>query len=138
MHYADVVGIVSDLGTCTQFAIQYSTDDVTWATLGIAFPALDYQDKRTYRRREPVTAQYWRVAKIGGTDMGRCEIARRLQLVGATGDVSKSGCCLSRSAPRDRYIVALTDRTATIYKDGAFVDQTATPFPSSALDSVGA
>ena len=139
VQYADVVGIVSDLGTSTQFAIQYSTDDVTWATLGIAFPALDYQDKRTYRREGPVTARYWRVAKIGGTDMGAAVISLDgFNLWSATGDVSEVRLLPFEVSTEDRYIVALTDRTATIYKDGAFVDQTATPFPSSALDSVDA
>ena len=139
VQYADVVGIISDLGTSTQFAIQYSTDDITWVTLGTAFPAVDYQDKRTYRREGPVAARYWRVAKIGGTDMGAAVISiDGFNLWNVTSTVSEVKLIPFEVSTEDRYVVALTDRTAQIYKDGVLVDQTATPFLSADLDSVDA
>ena len=47
--FADVIGIKSDGGSSTQFAIQYSTDDAAWTTLGAALSTVDTTE-RSYRR----------------------------------------------------------------------------------------
>src|SRR5579871_2879814 len=74
--FADCLAITLASGSSTQFAIQHSTDNVNWTTLGTAFPQLDSTANYTYRRTGGVTypptytnARYWRVAKIGGANL---------------------------------------------------------------------
>lgn len=67
--------------TSSQFCIQYSTDNVTFTTLGDPIDVLSDTAYATRRRSPPhgtvITARYWRFARIGATDLGtaRCSIS---------------------------------------------------------------
>jgi hypothetical protein len=139
IKYADVIGIQSDLGTSTQFYIQYSTDNVTWMALGAALEAVDYQDPRSYRREASVPARYWRVAKVGGTDMSTAVIT----IDGFDLWIEDQTPSAVRVFPFEvsteaRYIVALTDRSATVLKDGVVVCVAPMPYSSADLAGVDA
>ena len=71
IRFADVVlgKINGSNDNETEFFIQYSTDNVSWTSLGDAV-ALFNDESRTRRRTGPITAQYWRFARIGSTNMG--------------------------------------------------------------------
>ncbi|MGH8236127.1 MAG: hypothetical protein ACREXP_03790 [Steroidobacteraceae bacterium] len=133
--FADVLGIVSDGGSSTQFAIQYSLDDLAWTTLGTALPAVD-TTARTYRRAGLITARYWRVAKIGGTDMGAVHITiSGFNLWQDSGTVSEGREIGWEVSTDERYVLVLTDRSATMFNGstGAFIDRNAMPYTSADL-----
>lgn len=138
VDFADVLDIVSTGGSSTEFCIQYSTDDVAWTTLGDSF-ALVNTISRGYRRAGPVTARYWRVAKIGGTDMGAVDVALSgFNLWQNSAAVSGVRVVPFEISTDDRYVVYFTDRSATIFQDGAIVAQVPSPYPSSELSEIDA
>lgn len=139
VKFADVLGIISDQGTSTEFRIQYNVDNTAgWVNLGDAFPAVDYQDARDYRRAG-VSARYWRVVKTGGTDMGSAVISiAGFNLWRETTDVSDVKVVSFEVSTEDRYVVALTDRSASIFKDRAYVDSVPMPYASADLTDVDA
>jgi hypothetical protein len=120
VHAADVTGIVSTGGASTQFAIQYSTDNSAWTTLGTALDAVD-TTARSYRRAQTsmhtgTTARYWRVAKIGGTDMGSVKVSIsgfNLWQMGST--ISNVRLFNFEVNVDDRYVIAVTDQSGTVY-----------------------
>jgi hypothetical protein len=133
--FADVIGISSDSGSSTQFAIQYSTDNASWTTLDGAFESVDTTE-RSYRREGPVTARYWRVAKIGGTDMGTAKITiSGFNLWQDSGTVSEGREIGWEVSTDERYVVVLTDRTATLFDgdDGSLIDRAPMPYESDDL-----
>ena len=66
--FADVVGARLSAGSnSTEWFIQYSTDNITFTGLGNAVPMST--DDHHRRSTGPVTARYWRFARIGATDM---------------------------------------------------------------------
>ena len=65
--FADAVGMKLTTSANTEFFIQYSTDNSAWTSLGDAL-SLSSTDS-TSRRTGPISAQYWRIARIGTTDL---------------------------------------------------------------------
>ena len=135
--FADAIGIVSDGGSSTQFKIQHSTDNSTWTTFG-SMESVD-TDERDYRFAGPVTARYWRIAKIGGTDMGAVHISLKgFNLWQDAGTVSAGRVIAFEVSTDERYVVALTDRNATIFRDGVFVCYQPMPYVSADLADIDA
>lgn len=136
--FADVVGIASTGGSSTQFAIQYSADNVTFTTLGSAFAALDTTD-RSYRVAGPITARYWRVAKIGGTDMGSVTIdLMDFTLWQDSGTVSAGRAFSFEVSTDERYTAIFTDRSLTVFNDGTVVGRQPSPYTSADLSELDA
>lgn len=138
--FADVLGIVTDQGSSTEFCVQY-VDPATsaWTVFGEKFPAVDYQDPRDYRREGPISARYWRVAKAGGTTLGSAVVTiADFNLWADTNDVSDVRVVPFEISTEDRYVVALTDRSAAIFKDRAYVMSVPAPYASDDLADVDA
>lgn len=138
--FADVIGILSDGGSSTQFAIQYSTDNVAWTTLGAALASVDITE-RSYRRIAGVTARYWRVARVGATNMGAVHITiSGFNLWQTTTTVSEGRLISFEVSTSERYAVVLTDRSATIFSgdNGAFIDRAPMPYEDTDLDELDA
>lgn len=140
--FADVTQIFTPSagGASTQFCIQYSADNSTWTTLGSSFPALD-TTTRAYRRAGPVTARYWRVAKIGGTDMGTAVISLAdFNLWMDSGAVSAGRAIPYEVSTNEEYSLVLTDRSALIVDagTGAIVDHQVSPYVSDDLSAIDA
>lgn len=131
--FADALQISSSGGSSTQFRIQYSTDDVAWTDLGAPFAALD-TTVRSYRRRGPVTARYWRVVKVGGTDMGTAKITLGdFNLYRERDIVSNVRQASFEVSTEERYTAVFTDHSALIFRDGVFVHDVWTPYTSADL-----
>lgn len=134
--FADVYDIYSDGGSSTEFQIQYSTDDAAWTTLGDAFEVVDTQ-ARSYRRSGPTLARYWRVVKIGGTNMGSVHISlAEFNLWQDSGTISEGRLFAWEVSTEDRFILALTDRSATIFEDGVAVAFLPSPYVSTDLAEI--
>ncbi len=134
--FADICNISSTGGSSTQFAIQYSTDNVTFTTLGTALEVID-DTSRSYRRAGPITAQYWRVAKIGGADMGAVTIeASDFTLWQDSGTVSLGRNFSFEVSTEERYTVVLTDRSLTVFSDETLVSRQPAPYVSADLADI--
>lgn len=144
VHAADVLDISSAGGASTQFAIQYSTDNTNWTTLGSPMEAVD-TFPRSYRRAPAssltsVTARYWRVAKIGGTDMGSTTISLsgfHLWLMNT--QVSNVRLLSFDVSATVRYIVAVTEYSGTVFDDsGALVARLPLPYAHADIPDLDA
>lgn len=135
---ADAMRIVSDGGSSTEFRIQYSNDNTNWTTLGTAFDVVN-TIARDYRRTGPVTARYWRIAKVGGTDMGAVHISiSEFSLYEDSGDLSEVRLIPFEISTSDRYVVAITDLTGTVFKDGIYVLSVPMPYLSADIAEIDA
>ena len=72
IKFVDVRRINLSSGTSTQFKIQYSSDDVTYTDAAtISLIGTNPQD---FRLTVSQTARYWRLARIGSTDLGAATV----------------------------------------------------------------
>lgn len=134
IQFADVVGLRLTAGTSGgEWAIQYSTDNAAWTTLGNAIDTLDTGDK-TRRATGPVSARYWRVARIGATDLSTAKAALdEFAMWMDSGTVSAVVYAEFEFSTDQRYLMALTDRNMRVTRAGAFVVDVPTPFTSGDL-----
>lgn len=135
--FADVLGLTASGGASIEFCIQYSSNDSSWTTLGSAFEAVD-TTPRMYRR-VGTTARYWRVVKVGGTDMGTATIEiSGFNLWQDSGTVSVGRLLPFEVSTTERYVVALTDRSATVFSNGTLIDRQPMPYTSADLADIDA
>ena len=140
VDFADCIGIVSDGGASTEFCIQYSTDDSTWTNIqGGFFEAVD-TTARSYRFRGPIPARYWRVAKIGGTDMGSVHVSiAGFNLWQESATVSAGHVVTWEVSTSEQYKAVFTDRTIHIYgTDDALLARVPSPYVSADIDAIDA
>ena len=72
IKFIDVRRISLSSGTSTQFKVQYSSDDVTYTDAAtISLIGTNPQD---FRLTVSQTARYWRLARIGATDLGAATV----------------------------------------------------------------
>jgi hypothetical protein len=137
--FADVLGLSSTGGSSTEFRIQYSTDNAAWTTLGDAFELVD-STARSYRRGgTPVSARYWRVAKVGGTDMGAVDTAlTEFNLWTETSTVSAVRLVQFEVDTETQYLCAFTDRSLAVYEDGVLVVHLPSPYTSADIADIDA
>ena len=72
IEFVDIRQISLSAGTSTQFKVQYSTDDVTY-TDAASVPLIG-TNPQNFRLLLGQTARYWRLARIGATDLGSATI----------------------------------------------------------------
>jgi len=72
MKFIDLRQISLSAGTSNQFKVQYSTDDVTY-TDAASVPLLG-TNPQNFRLLVDQTARYWRLARIGATDLGSATV----------------------------------------------------------------
>ena len=99
--YIEVENLYLSAGTSTAFQLQYSTDDITYVSLGRAI-TVTTSGKR-HRRIASVSARYWRLARIGATDL--------------TTTVASVGQMRLQRGKAGRDAVAAIYQTATPYGD---------------------
>ena len=131
VYFADVIGLALSAGSSTQFEIQYSTDNASWTIAGSAFELVD-TTARTYRRVPNVSARYWRVVRIGATDLGTAKaelVEFNLWQNGST--LSESRIKSFEVSTSERYIAVFTDRTVAIYSNETLVAYQPTPYASA-------
>ena len=155
--FADAVGLsLTAGGESTQFAIQYSTDNSTWYTVptGGALPQLDSSNGApptandtyggpgwTYRAVGPISARYWRVARVGATNLGTDLVGiGDFSLWADSGNVSAGRLFSFEVSTGEQYVIAATDRSGNIFnaKTGTLVQQIPLPYASADLALVDA
>ena len=140
VNFADVVGLVATGGSSTEFRIQYSTDNAAWSDLGDAFELVD-DTTRSYRRGSlaAVSARYWRVAKVGGTNMGAVDTElQEFSLWQNSATLSEVKLFGFEVSTEVRYVVAVTDRSLTVYYNDALYAQLPAPYASADVQDLDA
>ena len=138
--FSDTRGILSSGGSSTEFRIQYSTNDSTWTDFGAAFQIVD-TTSRSYRRGSTTatSARYWRVVKVGGTDMGSVTVSLgEFSLWTDAGTVSEVKLYAFEVSTTEAYLVALTDRSAQLYNASGLVGVFPSPYEDTDLADLDA
>ncbi len=141
ISHADVRNLISTGSSSTEFRIQYSADDSAWVNFGDAFQLVD-NIARTFRRSaitsgefSTQSAQYWRVVKIGGTTMGTDTVSlSEFDLWIDSGTVSNVRLFSFELTTDTRYLVAVTDRSASFFLNGVVPTNGTVPLPYESAD----
>ncbi len=138
--FADVQGLYSDHSAdlTGEMFIQYSTDDISWTSLGSAIDLnKDSSRKRNRRRTGPITAQYWRVARIGSTDLSTAVITlSEFTLWTDSGTLSGFRLARHRFNVAQKYVLVFTDRNIRIFQDGVYQADVRSPYDESDLSEI--
>lgn len=137
VQFADVTCLSLTGGSTADAVIQYSTDNSTWTTL-LTMPQVDDGNGTAgyaYRAVGPITARYWRVAIIGGANLGTA----LAQIGDFTLWAESSTVSAGRAIPfevsiGEQYALILTDRSGTVVAaDGGVLLQNI-PMPYASAD----
>ncbi len=134
IQFADVEGLRVDTGNgvADEFFIQHSQNDSTWTSLGDPIP-VDTSDHNR-RRTGPISARYWRVARIGTTDLTTA-VANldefTLWEMGAT--LSTSRLVDFKFSNVQRYMLVYTDRNLSVWRNGVKQVDVRTPYEDTQL-----
>jgi hypothetical protein len=120
IRVADVVGfrVSSGEADASDFFIEYSTDNAAWASLGAAIPVGNQTiGERTRRRTGPVTARYWRIARIGATDYGSATVnLREFNLFEDSASLSEHRRASHDFNAEQKFLLLFTDRNCRVYE----------------------
>lgn len=140
IQYADVVDLqLSGGGTPStdEFEIQYSTDNVAWSTFESALLTIDTTARRQRKGFTAVSARYWRLAKVGGSDPGG---SGTITVSVAEFNLWEESATLSavRLVPfafstEQEYMLVFTDRNVEVIKDGSRLTSARSPYTSAQL-----
>jgi hypothetical protein len=135
IHYADVATFKITAGTSVEFFIQYSTDDSTWVSAGAALNVST--TVTTERRHTDITARYWRVARIGSTDLttSKASIAE-FNLYENSGTLSDSRIVPFSFNTEQNYLLVATDRNLSVYKNDVLLADIRVQYTSSQLGQI--
>lgn len=132
---ADVLNYALESGALAdEFFIQYSADNSAWSNFGAAFD-WDAAD-RSRRRRDTsgtVTAQYWRVARIGATDIAAKAEIGLIRFWAETADLSAVRLAPFAYSTEEAYMGAVSDRNMDFYTGSAYACSAAMPHLSAQL-----
>jgi hypothetical protein len=143
VQFADVVCFSLTGGSTTHAVIQSSPDNSTWTTC-LAMPQVDAENSTagySYRFTGPVTARYWRVAIIGGSNLGTA-LAQLgdFTLWGTTSTVSNGRLIPFEVSAGEQYALVVTDHSGSVVNanTGALLQNIPLPYASADVPLVDA
>ena len=144
--FADVTCLSVSAGSSTQFCIQYSLDNSTWVTVpkGGALPQVDASNGLSgyaYRATGPITARYWRLARVGSASLGTAIVAiGDFTLWGDSGNVSLGRVIPFEVSTTEQYAIICTDRSGTVVNanTGLTLQNIPLPYANAQLQSMDA
>jgi len=140
--FIDLRRISLSAGTSSEFKIQKSQDGIAWTdAVDVPLIGTNPQDFRFYLPELGLSTVYWRLARIGTTDLTTTTVtmAGFGFMVRAGGIVDPSEAKLiDFSVETDRnYLLVLTDQNINIYKNpGTYVASVKMPFTSDQVGTV--
>jgi hypothetical protein len=144
--FADVTCLSLSSGESTQFCIQSSVDNAAWVTVptGGALPQVDAGNGLSgyaYRATGPITARYWRLARVGAASLGTAIVAiGDFTLWADAGTVSNGRVIPFEVSITEQYALVLTDRSGTVVNasTGATLQSIPMPYTSAQLPAMDA
>ena len=115
IEFIDIRQISLSSGTSTEFKVQYSSDDVTYTDAGDV--PLIGTSPQNFRIKIGIYARYWRLVRVGTTDLGSATItAAGFQLIQETG--VDSDCKLEDFSVEDdrHYLIEFTRDNIAIFR----------------------
>lgn len=122
VKFADVNSIRLTSGSSAEFRIQYSTDDSVWLNFGDSFQLVD-TGSRNYRRRGDSNARYWRLVRVGSSDLGSAKVELAMfKLFSEVGTYLTDKSELPRLVPFEfsldqSYLLVCSTGNVAIYRD---------------------
>jgi hypothetical protein len=138
VRHVDIRRIVLTGGTSDEFVLQYSVNDSFWATIGTTM-IVDTVE-RSYRMTpltgpSQITAQYWRVARVGATDLGTEDVTiGEFNIWTETATISNVRVIPFELNTSEQYFVVLTDRSGFVYQNGELIPGGYFPTPYLSAD----
>jgi hypothetical protein len=115
IEFVDLRQISLSSGTSSQFRVQYSTDDVTY-TDAASVPLLG-TNPQNFRLLVDQTARYWRLARIGSTDLGSATVTLAGLSLYQESAILSTPRLVDMSVEDDRhYLVEFTRDNIRIYR----------------------
>lgn len=128
----DVLGIRTASGSSTQFGIQYSTDNVAWSSLAPGFVANAFEiidtTARDYRRVASVTARYWRVVRIGTTNLPANITITGMNVWQESATISPGRVFGFEVSVDLQVVLIVTHRSGIVWANGDVVDYIPLPY----------
>lgn len=140
IRFADAVDIaLSDGVASDEFRIQYSADDIGWTDFGPAFGVTGRAE--SIRRAGPgnaaATARYWRIARIGSTDLAAATVSLSgFDLWIDTGTASDGRLIAFAFNTEQTYLLALTARNLAVYDGDVRIADLPTPWTGAQAKQV--
>lgn len=136
--FTDVEGLKTSGNSTAEVRWQYSTDDITFFDVGDPIDVIN-TTARHKRRTGPQNARYWRLVKIGGTDMGANTFTlSEIRFWSETSTLSDVRMLPFEFSITQRYLMVFTDRNCAVYRNGVKQVDVPTPYTSADLKTVDA
>jgi hypothetical protein len=117
----DVINYKLSSGTLDdEFYVQYSTDDASWSDYGEAFNWSASDRSRRRRTGSTVSAQYWRVARIGSTSVAATATIAEVKFWSEGSTLSNARLLPFAYSSDDAYIMAVSGGNMDVYKNETF------------------
>lgn len=138
--FADALDLaLPDGETSEEFQIQYSTDNAAWSGFGDAFAATGRAEsiRRADLENGAVSARYWRVARIGSTDLSTATASLSgFDLWTDAGMTSVGRLIAFEFNTEQTYLLTLTGRNLAVYADDVRIANLPVPWTSDQVKQV--
>lgn len=141
IHFVDVEGLRLVSGavkSINEVRWQHSPDDAAWTDFGDPFDTVDVNDRHK-RRTGPETKQYWRLVRIGATDLTTDNFAlAEIRFWTETSALSNMRMMSFEFNITQRYLMVFTDRNMEVYRNGVKQVDVPSPYTSADLKTLDA
>ena len=138
--FADAADIaLSDGAASDEFRIQYSADASAWSDFGPAFGVSGRAEsvRRTGPGNTAVTARYWRVARVGSTDLSAATVfLAAFDLWTDSGAASAGRLIAFAFNTEQTYLLTLTERNIAVYAGDVRIANLPTPWTAAQVNQV--
>lgn len=126
--FIDVRGIKLSAGTSTEFDVEYSDDAVTWTKL-VDIPLIG-SNPQNFRFLAGIVKPYWRVVRVGTTDLGAAVVTMSEFSVVTQEAVASTVKLIDFSVESNRhYLLVLSDQNLRVFtKSGEYKADIKVPF----------
>lgn len=137
VDYVDVLGFRLTTGeTEGEFLVQHSSDNSAWVTLGTDMLDTD-TTPISHRFAAGVSRRYWRLVRIGSTDLGSAFAVVDDFLLWQANSLTSAVRLVQFSFSLDQtYLLAFTDRAISVYKAGVLQTVVNSPYPTGAVGNI--
>jgi hypothetical protein len=139
--FADALELALTAGSLAdEFRIQYSDDDAAWNDFGrpLAADAAPASARRTAAGGAAVTARYWRLARIGTSNLGSAKVQLGGFHLWREGAAASAGRAVAFAFNTEQtYLLCFTDRNIAVLAGDAAVADLPSPYAAAALPMPG-
>jgi hypothetical protein len=139
--FADAIELALTSGAVAdEFRIQYSPDDSAWTDFGrpLAVDASAASARRAAVGGAPLSARYWRLVRIGATDLGTALVSLGGFHLWRESGAASAGRIVSFAFNTEQtYLLSFTDRGIAVFAGDAPVADLPSPYAAAALPAPG-